>query len=142
MKDLILTFIIFVAPIAVGYKFIAPKNPIKYGLIGGPIATVVLGLICMLMGDSFSDALTRVSYTFPIFIGLAWFVGTIYLMTRPEGERGEEKLKVHIFESLVIMGTMILLFWYPLQDKFFGGISDQGIYDKEKTAPKAPMEKS
>ena len=139
MKDLILTFIIFAAPIALGYKFIAPKNPIRYGLMVGPILTALLAVICMIMGDSLADAITRVSYTFPIFMGLSWTGATIYLMTRPEGERGEEKLKVHLFESLVLVGVMLLLFWYPLKDKFFGGIDPDGIYEKKTPAP---MEKS
>lgn len=141
MKDLILTFIIFVAPIAVGYQFIAPKNPIRYGLMGGPVLTIFLGVSCMITGNSLAEAITRVSYTFPIFIGLAWLGGAIYFMTRPEGERGEEKLMVHVFESIVLIVAMVLLFWYPLQDKFFGGTSDKGIYEQEKPPP-TPMEKS
>ncbi len=139
MKDLILTLIIFLAPIAVGYKFIAPKNPIRYGLMGGPVLTAFLGVSCMITGDSLADAITRVSYTFPIFIGFAWLGAAIYFMTRPEGERGEEKLMVHVFESIVLIVAMILLFWYPLQDKFFGGTADEGIYEQDN---KTPMEKS
>lgn len=141
MKDLILTFVIFAAPIAVGYKYIACKNPIRYGLMGGPILTALLGVICMITGDSLADAITRVSYTFPIFVGLGWAGGTVYFMTRPEGERGDEKLKIHLFESLVLVVAMVLLFWYPLQDKFFGGADTKGIYEKEKPAP-TPLEKS
>lgn len=141
MKDLILTFVIFATPILVGYKYVSSMNPIRYGLMVGPAITAVLAIISMIMGDSFADAITRVSYTFPIFIGLSWAGATVYFMTRPEGERGEEKLKIHLLESLVLVIVMVLLFWYPLQDKFFGGSDDTGIYEQEKSAP-TPLKKS
>ena len=119
MKDAILTLVIYAAPVFVGFKYIAPKNPIRYGFIGGPIITALLAVLCIISGDSYSWAMSRVSYTFPIFFGLAWAGATVYLMTRPEGERGEEKLKVHLFESLVVVGVLVLLFINPLKDKFF-----------------------
>jgi len=111
--------VVFIAPIFVAIKYIAPKNPIRYGFFGAPILTILLAILCILTGDSLSWAMARVSYMYPIFFGLAWGGAAVYFMTRPEGERGEEKLKVHLYESLFVTIMLVLLFINPLKDKFF-----------------------